>query len=324
MKLSIIVVNYNCAKVIRTCFSSVYRETKGCSFEVTLVDNASTDGSVEIVEKEFPKVRIVRNNENNGFAAANNVAIRQAAGEYVLLLNPDTEILDGALQKTVAFMDSSPGTGIAGCKLLYADGSLQPSVRGYPSVLSAFLDATFLYLLLPRNRMMRGTGLSRFDPSRAQEVDWVIGAYFMMRRSMIDALGMLDEQFWIYGEEVDYCQRAKDAGFETWYFPDAKVVHYWEGMTAFNLSGIVWLHIGVKLYADKHFHGIRKYVIIYMRYLGAALRIVVYPVVGCLTLNTKLFAKAYYYGVALFKLLTQRWRYRVGYAGKVTPWTEYL
>lgn len=324
MKLSIIIVNYNCANVLKTCLSSVYRETQGCSFDVTLVDNASTDGSVEYVEKEFPDVRVFRNKENKGFAAANNSAIREAAGDYVLLLNPDTEVLDGALQKTVAFMDAKPEVGIAGCKLLYADRTQQPSVRGFPSILSAFLDATFLYLLLPRNRILRGKGIAVFDQSRAQEVDWVIGAYFMIRKSVIHSIGLLDEQFWIYGEEVDFCHRAKNAGVETWYFPDAEVVHYWGGMTEYNLRVIVWLHFGVKLYVDKHYHGFRKFVIIYLRYLGAAVRIIVYPIVGGVTLNKRLFAKAYYYGVALYKLLTQPWRYQVGYVGKVTPWTEYL
>ena len=324
MKLSIVIVNYNSGKVLTTCLSSIFRETQERVFEVTLVDNASTDGSVEDVERNFPRVRIIRNNDNRGFAAANNCAIRDAAGEYVLLLNPDTEILDGALQKTVAFMEGKPEASIAGCRLLYGDGTQQPSVRGFPSMLSAFLDATFLYLLLPGNYMMRGKGVAVFDPTRAQEVDWVIGAFFMIRKSLIDRIGLLDEQFWIYGEEVDFCHRAKKAGFQTWYFPDAAVTHFWAGMTEYNLRVIVWLHFGVKLYVDKHYSGLRKFVIIYLRYLGAALRVVVYPLAGCVTLKPRLFVKAYYYGVALFKLLTQHWRYRVNDAGIVTPWTEYL
>ena len=324
MKLSIIIVNFNGGRVLSTCLSSVFRETIDLPFEVILVDNNSTDGSVEAVETGFPAVRIIRNGENRGFAAANNIAIQDVTGEYILLLNPDTEILDGAIQKTVAFMDSRPEIGIAGCKLLYADRTVQPSVRGYPSVLAAFLDATFLHLLVPRNRIVRGKGISPFDDALAQEVDWVIGAYFMIRRSMTDKIGLLDEQFWIFGEEIDYCRRAKDAGCDTWYFPGAVVVHYWGGMTAYNLRVIVWLHIGVKLYADKHLRGARKFVIIYLRYLGAALRILGYPLAACLTWDRRLFTKAYYYGVALWTLMTQRVRYRRGYAGPVIPWTEFV
>jgi GT2 family glycosyltransferase len=322
MKLSIIVVNFNGGKVLGTCFSSVFRETRDILFEVILVDNNSTDGSVEAVEQDFPAVRIIRNGENRGFAAANNIAIREAAGEFILLLNPDTEILDGAIQKTVAFMDSKPEIGVAGCKLLYADRTVQPSVRGYPSVLSAFLDATFLHLLVPRTRIVRGKGVARFDDSLAQEVDWVIGAYFMFRKSMAHTIGLLDEQFWIFGEEIDYCRRAKNAGFDTWYFPGAAVVHFWGGMTAYNLRVIVWLHIGVKLYTDKHFRGARRFVIIYLRYLGAAVRLVGYPVAACLSWDKRLLTKAYYYGVALGTLLTHRVRYTPGYAGRVIPWTE--
>jgi hypothetical protein len=324
MKLSIIIVNFNSGKVLGTCLTSVFRETRELTYEVILVDNASTDGSVEEVERRFPAVRIIRNAENRGFAAANNIAIGQAAGEFVLLLNPDTEILDGAIQKTVAFMESRPGTGVAGCKLLYADRTVQPSVRGFPSVLSAFLDATFLHLLLPRTRIVRGKGISSFDDSRAQEVDWVIGAYFMFRHVLTANIGLLDEQFWIYGEEIDYCQRAKDEGYETWYFPGAVVVHFWEGMNAVNLRMIVWLHIGVKLYTDKHFHGPKKYVIMYLRYAGAALRLVAYPIAALLKMDRNLLKKACYYGAALRVLLTRRVRYKRGYTGTVIPWTEYI
>lgn len=324
VRLSIIIVNFNGGKVLGTCLSSIFRETRDLSYEVILVDNASTDGSVEEVERTYPAVRILRNGTNRGFAAANNIAIREASGEYLLLLNPDTEILDGAIQKTAASMESRPGAGIAGCKLLYADRTVQPSVRGYPSILGAFLDATFLHVLLPRTWIVRGKGICSFDHFRAQEVDWVIGAYFMIRRSTVDRIGLLDEQFWIYGEETDYCQRAKDAGLETWYFPGGVVVHYWGGMTAYNLRVIVWLHIGVKLYVDKHFRGVRRFVIIYLRYAGAALRLVAYPLAACLRLDRKLFMKAYYYGVALYTLVTRRVRYRRGYAGPMVPWTEYL
>jgi GT2 family glycosyltransferase len=324
MKLSIIIVNYNGGKVLRTCLSSIYRETKDISFEVILVDNASTDGSVELVEKDFSNVYVIRNTQNRGFAAANNIAIQKAAGEFILMLNADTEILDGAIQKTVAFMEGHPLVGIAGCKLVYPDRTEQPSVRGYPSVLSAFLDATFLYLLLPKGRVVRGKGICYFDSSKAQEVDWVIGAYFMIRRSVIDKIGLLDEQFWLYGEENDYCQRAKNSGFETWFIPHAVVVHHWAGMTAFNLRSIIWLHISQKLYADKHYYGPRRFLIIYLRYLGAALRVIVYSMVGCATLNKQWFYKAYFFGVALFTMLTDLRRYDRNHIGKVGPWTIYI
>jgi len=324
MKLSIIIVNYNGGVVLPACLSAVYRETTDLTFEVVVVDNASTDGSVEEIARRFPQVRLIRNAQNIGFAAANNIAIRQSAGEFVLLLNPDTEVLDGAIQRTVAFMEADARIGIAGCKLLYADRTLQPSVRGYPTILGALLDASFLHLLLPPTKLVRERGISTFDYSRAEEVDWVIGAFFMTRRALLETLGPLDEQFWMYGEEVDFCRRAKNAGLQTWFLPDAVVVHHWGGMTAYNLRVIVWLHIGVKLYADKHLHGVRKYLIMYLRYAGAALRVLVYPVAACATFDKSLFTKAGYYAVALHMLLTRHWRYDHRHTGTVIPWTEYV
>jgi GT2 family glycosyltransferase len=324
MKLSIIIVNYNGGKVLRPCLASVYHETQRISFEIILVDNASTDGSVEIVEKDFPNVKVIRNAENRGFAAANNIAIRQATGEYMLLLNADTEILDQAIEKTVAFMEDKPNIGVVGCKLLYADGTQQPSVHGYHTVLGTFLDATFLHLLLPPSVIVRERGITHFDRTRAGEVDWVIGAYFMMRKSLLDKIGLLDEQFWLYGEETDICQRAKDAGFETWYIPHAVVVHHWGMMTAYSLRLVVWMHLGRWLYIDKHMDGPRKYVILALRYFGAAIRVIVYSIVGCVTFKRQWFSKAYFFGVALFKMLTDLRRYDRNHKGEVIPWTEYI
>jgi hypothetical protein len=289
-----------------------------------VVDNMSTDGSREALAREFPSVKVIESRERLGFAAANNLALPKAKGEFVLLLNPDTEVLDRAIEKSVAFMEAHPKIGILGCRLLFPDGSVQPSVRGFPSVLFMFLEATFLYLLLPKNRVVRKTGIVHFDYGRPSEVDWVIGAYFLIRRSVIEKIGLLDEQFWIYGEEVDYCQTAREAGFETWYFPDARVMHYYRGMTVFTLKLAVYLYIGHKLYVEKHYTGIEAFFIKYFKYLGAALRMLVYPVVGLLTLNMRLFPKAYYYAVALYKVLTKRVTYIHGHTGKVKPWSRFL
>ena len=324
MKLSIVIIDTNELHLLRSCLRAVYDQTRGMDFEVIVVDNACTDGSHETVAPEFPLVKWVTNSKKMGFAAANNVAFPFAVGEYILLLNPDTEVLDGAIQKTIAFADTHPAAGVVGSRLLYPDGSVQPSVRGFPSVLGAFLDATFLHVLLPSDRIVRRSGIVRFDPERTQEVDWVIGAYFLIRRTVMEKIGTLDEQFWIYGEEVDFCQRARTAGYATWYVAEASVVHYWRGMTVVTLRVIVWLHFGQKLYVDKQYRGLEKFVIIYLRYLGAALRVVVYPVVGLILFRKSFFLKAYYYAIALWKLCTQKWRYDFDHTGEVVPWTEYL
>jgi GT2 family glycosyltransferase len=324
MKLSIIMVNTNDGKFLNTSLTTLYRETKSFPFEVFLVDNASTDGSVEFVESNFPMVKIIRNGKNRGFAAANNVAMRQATGEYVLLLNPDTEILERAIEKTVEFMDGKPNIGVVGCKLVYANGTQQESVLGYETVLNTFLYASFLYMLLPKSVIVREKGFSRFDRTKASEVDWVIGAYFMIRKSLIDKIGMLDEQFWIYGEETDFCQRAKNAGYETWYIPHAVVVHHWGMLNTFTARKSVWLHLGRWLLIDKHVRGPRKFLILYLRYFGAILRIFVYTIIGCVTFNKQWFSKAYCFGVALYKMLTDFRRYDHHHVGEVAPWTNYF
>jgi GT2 family glycosyltransferase len=323
MKLSIIIVNYNGGKDLKPCLTSVYRETKAISFEVILVDNGSTDGSVEIVEENFPQVRIIRNEENRGFAAANNIAIRQAAGQYILLLNPDTEVLNRAIEKTIEFMEDKLHVGIVGCKLVYPDRSVQPSVRPFPSVIGTFLEATFLYLVFPSKKVVRRNGIPNFEFAKTQKIDWLIGAYFMIRRSVLDKLGLLDEQFWIYGEEIDYCQRARSVGYETWYVADAEVIHHYGGMIP-SLRVIVWLHFGWTIYIDKHYRGLTRLLITYLLYFGSVMRIIVYPIIGTVTFNKNLFAKAYYYAVGLFKVSTQRWKYEHHHVDEVVPWTRYL
>jgi len=324
MKLSIIIIDTNELHFLRPCLRSVFGQTKGIDFEVFVVDNASTDGSREAIAREFPTVKVVVNTDRLGFAAANNVAIPHATGEYILLLNPDTEVLDGAIGKTVDFMENHPRAGVAGCRLLYPDGSVQPSVRGFPTLLNVFLEATFLYHLLPKDRIVRTKGLVRFDYSHTEEVDWLIGAYFMIRRSLLEKNGLLDEQFWIYGEEEDYCQRARNSGFEIWYVSDARVVHHYRGMTAYTLRLIVWLYFWHKLYTEKHYRGTTQFLMKNMKWLGGILRAIFYPVAGCITMDRSLFSKAYYHGVALYKVLTVPLKYERRDVGKVEPWTKYL
>jgi GT2 family glycosyltransferase len=190
-------------------------------------------------------------------------------------------------------------------------------------VLGTFLEATFLYLVIPSKNVVRRNGIPNFELSKTQKIDWLIGAYFTIRRSVLDKLGLLDEQFWIYGEEIDYCKRAKDIGFETWYVADAEVIHHYRGMIP-SLRVIVWLHFGWHLYLDKHYHGFKRFLIFCLRYFGSVLRIIVYPILGIATLNRQHFATAYYYVVALYKVLTQRWRYDHDHVGEVVPWTAYL
>lgn len=226
MDVSIVIVNWKVKELLRRCLASVYRETKGVSFETFVVDNASADGSVEMVLKEFPDATVIANNRNMGFAAGNNPAIMQAQGDFILLLNPDTELKNDAVAAMAGYMRRHPQVGILGPRLVGEDGRLQPSVRRFPTLASQTLIMLKLHHVLRRAGALRRYFADDFDYGREAAVDQVMGAAFMIRKSLIADLGGLDERFYIWFEEVDYCKRAKDAGFQVWYAPVATVVHH--------------------------------------------------------------------------------------------------
>lgn len=198
------------------------------------MDNGSTDGSVEMVRAEFPAVRLIANVENRGFTAANNQGIAVAQGRYVLLLNPDTEVVEDALAVMVAFADAHPDVGVVGPQLLDPDGSVQSSRRRFPTLATAFFESTWLGLFLESAWLGPYTVrcvLKRYyvedQPDGATlDVDWVKGAALMARRGAIEQVGPLDESFFMYSEELDWCRRFRDAGWRVVYLPTAQIVHY--------------------------------------------------------------------------------------------------
>lgn len=301
--LTVIIVNTNEKHVLYPCLISIFRETKEIVFEVIVVDNASTDGSLEMIAREFPEVRLLRNVKNLGFAASNNVGIQQASGNFILLLNPDTEVLNSSLQKTLKFFEKKIDVGIVGCKLLYSDGRIQPSVRSYPNFWNLFFESTFLYLAFPKSVIFGRYYMTYFDYISSREVDWLSGAFFMIRRGLVDKIGLLDERFYMYSEEEDFCFRAKRAGFKTMFFADAETLHHWGGPNTQNLRLIVWLHKSQILFFHKHFFGHEKLLLICLKFLGIFLRIFVYLTVGVCSFNKKYLRKAYYYAVTLIELL---------------------
>jgi hypothetical protein len=189
------------------------------------VDNGSEDGSAEMVRENFPNVRLVANRDNRGFPAANNQGITLAAGRYILLLNPDTEIVDDALAKLVTFADEHPRVGMVGPQLLNPDRSVQSSRRRFPNLVTAFFESTWLEPYSPRRVLSRYYILDRPDYA-VQDVDWVTGAAMLARREAIDGIGLLDEGFFMYSEELDWCRRFRDAGWRVVYLPTAQIVHH--------------------------------------------------------------------------------------------------
>lgn len=224
MDLSIITVPWNVCDLVRDNLKAIYLNTKNIEFEVFAVDNKSTDGTVDMLVREFPQVNLIANNYNAGFAKANNQAIEMSRGRYVLLLNPDMRVKDGTLEKMVKWMDEHPEAGVAGCRLLKDDGEIVPHVRRTPTV----WDQLAIVLKLPHifPDILNDYLYKDFDYNKESEVDSIRGSFFMIRRELLDKIGGLDELYFIWFEEVDFCIRARNAGYKVMYTPVADCVDY--------------------------------------------------------------------------------------------------
>lgn len=194
--------------------------------EVLVVDNASSDGTVEMLRTEFPNVQVIANSQNAGFTRANNQALAIAQGRYLFLLNPDTELQPGALQALYAYAEAHPHVGIIGPQLFYGDGTPQSSRRRFPTLPTAFLESTKLQQWFPRNRVLTRYYMLDTRDDETQAVDWINGAAMFVRRSVYEQIGGFDEAFFMYSEELDWCYRAKQAGWQIVYLPTARVTHY--------------------------------------------------------------------------------------------------
>jgi GT2 family glycosyltransferase len=222
MKLSIIIVNWNTRDLLRECLSSIYKHPPSAAFEVLVVDNASADGSVQMLEEGFPQVRLIENHENIGFARANNQAIQQSIGHYVLLLNPDTQVKPNTLVDLVEFLDENPQAGAAGPRLLNPDGNLQTSCYPAPTLSKELwrlfhLDKLYTYGVY---------AMQAWDLDAPRSVDIVKGASLILRREALDQVGLLDEDYFIYTEEVDLCYRLKKSGWQLFWVPRSQVIHH--------------------------------------------------------------------------------------------------
>ncbi|MDI6791422.1 MAG: glycosyltransferase family 2 protein [bacterium] len=226
MDLSIIIVNYKVKELLRDSLHSIAEQTKEISYEVIVVDNNSSDGSQEMLKGEFPEVTLIANKINLGFAGANNQGIEVSQGRYVLLLNPDTIVLDRALEKLVKYMDYHPEAGIVGPKLLNADRSLQLSCGSAPNLWNMFCAHLYLNRIFPKTRFFdsykHGYG---WNYNAISEVDWVSGACLMVRREVIEDIRPLDEGFFLAFDEGDFCKRAKAAGCHIHYYPQVRIIH---------------------------------------------------------------------------------------------------
>jgi len=299
--VSVIIVNHDTRELLQRCLKSIIEQTVGIPYDIIVVDNDSTDGSVEMIRGEFPSVRLVENKENRGFAAANNQAISIAKGEVILLLNSDTEVLDGAIQKTLAFMERCPEASIVGCRLLNRDGTLQPSCRSFPSVWNLFSESFFLYIVFRRTKLFGKYYMSFFDHDSIREVDVVKGACMMVRKEVFDRVGLFDESYFMYSEETDFCYRGKKAGYRVFFYPEGRIIHFEGGSIVDPLRYFMELYDSQMLFFYKHFTGFYRKMAILIKRIGIALRIVVYFIAAVFTLRSDLVRKSRAYTSLLFR-----------------------
>jgi GT2 family glycosyltransferase len=252
--LSICIVNWNTRELLRACLQSIYRYPPDAPFEVIVVDNASSDGSAAMVQAEFPQAVLIANAENLGYARGNNQAMERAQGEYLLLLNPDTEVFPDTLNCALAFLAAHPEVGAIGAKQLFPDGRVQPSVRGFPTPANLLWEVSGLARLFPR--ALGGYRMRAFTYDRIAEVDQPMATFLMARRAVVEQVGLMDEAFPLFFNDVDWCYRIKQAGWRIYFVPEVQILHYGGASTRqVRLSAIRESHRALEAFYRKHYRG---------------------------------------------------------------------
>lgn len=249
-------MNWNTRELLRACLHSLYRHSLTETFEVIVVDNASSDGSAAMVCTEFPQATLIANTENLGYARGNNQAMQQARGEFVLLLNPDTEVFPETLNRAVAFLRAHPESGAIGAKQRFPDGRVQASVRGFPTPANLLFEVSGLARLFPHSRKLGGYRMRWFDYNHTAEVDQPMATFLMTRRAVIERVGLMDEDFPLFFNDVDWCYRIKQAGWKIYFVPEVEILHHGGASTRqVRLSAIHESHRALERFYQKHYHG---------------------------------------------------------------------
>lgn len=295
--LSVIVLSYNTKDLTIGCVNSVVRYTRGISYEIIVVDNGSTDGSVEKISKlklRYKDLVAVFSKKNLGFTGGNNLGIKRAGGRYILLLNSDTYLSENTLGKMINFMDENPAVGIATCSLRNPDGTIQKTGGFFPTLprvftWMSFLDdvpglSSFLKLVHPHPE-------SGFF-NRDHEQDWITGAFFMIRKEVVDQVGLLDEDYFMYMEDVDYCYRARKKGWKVFYTTKAKITHI-GGASGGSENTIISELKNLKLFYKKHYLSWQGAVLSVFIKMGALLRIILFGILLGRRDRLKIYAKAF-------------------------------
>jgi N-acetylglucosaminyl-diphospho-decaprenol L-rhamnosyltransferase len=275
--LAVVIVSWNCREYLAGCLESLRTAGPRGPYKVYVVDNCSSDGTVELVRREFPEVRLIANRENVGFAAANNQAIRESRSRYILLLNPDTTVLPGAVDGLVAFMDSHPEVSAGGPTLLNTDGTTQRTGVRFPSNWNIFCESLFLDRIFPQSKIFGRHKELYADSSKPREVDFVHGAALMARRKAVEKIGGLDEGFFMYFEETDWCWRMKAEGGKVYYSAGEGIVHHGGSETGhFDERRLVHYHASLLGFYEKHYSRLRLIMLRPLLVLRSIIRIMVW------------------------------------------------
>jgi O-antigen biosynthesis protein len=249
MELSVIIVNYNVGHFLEQCLISVIEASENIECEIFVVDNNSTDGSCSMVTSRFPEVKLLRNKINTGFSAANN----QASGRFILLLNPDTVVKEDTFRKCINFMNEHPDAGAIGVQMIDGKGRLLPeSKRALPDPKTAFFKIIGLSRIFPKSPVFNKYYLAHLDSSKTSRADVISGAFIFLNREALDKIGLLDEKFFMYGEDIDLCYRLLKAGYNNYYFPETQIIHFKGKSTSRNnFTDILHFYKAMRIYVKK-------------------------------------------------------------------------
>lgn len=296
MELSIIIPSYNTRELLKNCIESLYHCTSTViqeRMEIIVVDNSSTDGSMIMIKENFPKVRLVENTVNLGFARAINQGLERAQGKYLLLLNSDTVIDNRAIDKMIAFLESHLEVGVVGCQLKNPDGTIQPSGGYLPNLVRVFFWMSFLDDLPILKNILKSYHVENKEFYTHQRyLGWVTGAFFLTKREVFEKVGFFDETMFMYVEEVDWCQRVEKAGFRVAFDPKGRVIHYKSASTKRGKAGILEEYQGLKYYFAKHRPFWQLAILRFFLKIGALARIIIFGIILKELESRKIYAKA--------------------------------
>jgi GT2 family glycosyltransferase len=272
-EISVIIVAWNCQKVLCDCLESILLQVKLETTEIIVVDNASSDGTSEMVRTTFPSVKLIESKVNLGFARGNNVGLEAATGDYVFLINPDVVVGNGTFSKMLQYMKSNPEVGMLGPKIVGRDGAVQRSCMRRPTLWNQFCRALALDTLTKKSRLFGGYLMKDFEHNELREVDVINGCFWLVRRTALEQVGGMDPQFWMYADDLDWCSRYRRSGWQVVFFPDAEAVHL-GGVSSDNAPVFCYVQMQqADLQYWRKYHGVLSYLCFFLiLYFGHAIR----------------------------------------------------